>query len=61
MDNKNNTIDLEMTAVQLKSLLGIMANVDEDTAAAVDMKYTATLAATLAESLYCAIVDKGVK
>lgn len=60
MNNKNNTIDLEMTAVQLKSLLGVMANIDEDTAQAINMKYTAQLAESLADALYCAIIEKEV-
>ena len=52
-----NNVNYEMTAVQLLSLLNVIKNTDEDTNTT-DIKYTAALAATLADTLYCAIVNK---
>ena len=57
---ETNKKNLEVTAVQLKSLLGILANVDEDSTQVIDMKYTAQLAESLADCLYCAIVEMEV-
>ena len=57
--NKNN-IDYEMTALYLLSLLNVMKYADEDTQIT-DIKYTAALAATLADTLYSAIVNGKLK
>ncbi|MCH4153361.1 MAG: hypothetical protein LKG26_07380 [Saccharofermentans sp.] len=54
---KENNKDLKIIALQLKSLLGTMANTDPDETQSIDLKYTAQLAESLADTLYCAIVE----
>lgn len=57
--NKNN-IDYEMTALQLLSVLNVIKYADEDTPIT-DIKYTAALATTVADTLYSAIVNEKLK
>lgn len=54
-----NKIELETTALQLKALLIALSAVNTDNKEALaDMPHALTIAATIAESLYCEIVNR---
>lgn len=55
----NNSINYEMEALKLKSLLAVIAGVDpENTQALYEVPTVAKMAHDLADTLYCAIVEK---
>ncbi len=51
----------EETALQLKSLLGVIAGADPDTVQTIDIVETAKIAYSIAEKLYCNIINEEVK
>lgn len=58
MKKFENTLELENTALQLKALLLVMSATDTDNAAALaEMPHALKIAAELAETLYCGIVE----
>lgn len=58
MKKFENTLELENTALQLKALLLVMSATDTDNAAALaEMPHALKIAAELAETLYCSIVE----
>ena len=61
MKKFENTLKLENTALQLKALLLVMSATDTDNAAALaEMPHAIKIAAELAETLYCGIVEMEV-